>query len=777
MKKLLNTIWTIYVITLGLNLVFTAAVAQAGLLLYTIGVTLIAIGLGTELYTGREEFVAWTRVQYNNVRDMIERLASFVRDLSWYSWGKAVFAVATALPILLIIGYFVPQTSDFIAQLIISREQPFSSNSLILMVNMIGFVFIISIFLIQNTTQTYSPNLSKEIFRDKYLVLIFIFLLTIAFYNLSALYFQLEQIYQLLSYILAVSSFFYLISLALVTAHFLDISNSIEKAEKRICSKITESNLYKSNPIAPLKDEEFIDELTSDTLLITNTGIVAIENNDHELVVSCIRSLEQIGEEYIGLLQDPTDDDFLTELNDQYEFLIQSSSREYTSQKYLEPLSEALGHLSRLTLLSTENKTQTSMWLRSLQNVFQQTYPEMDRTEALGKSISELNRTVVLSLNADLTSSNQHYWGYTHYIEKIGKLSLQNKALFPLRACIGAYRWHYISMVNSLISGGPYFQAHQVKKPLDDLAELYINAKKNGFDASLLDAVLFNLNSFTVLFRCYGLYSLTGNQAAAVHRISTSPPEEMELRPRESVDLPNARAEQEFIEYCEEFINFLTRMAKTCPGTNYHDPYSSFPEMLFVFSNDIDLEYVDDTILVEELTERFLNVMKKEIRQSNNGRPDSRVREYLFDYLIISLYFSRNDDELLSKVMSEFVDCYENGKHYHSKNDLRWLYRFLKFAGLILDSYSGLNRSEKVLEDVLVSDYFKPSDALSQGASQALMPAVAKLGYPTDMSHGVMKLSANQMWPQNFQPILEVEFYQDIGERMKEFNEYLESKQ
>ncbi|KMT45715.1 hypothetical protein EL22_28725 [Halostagnicola sp. A56] len=256
--------------------------------------------------------------------------SSLWNGLTWYSWGKTLFWIATLLPTLFVFNHIYLENTQITSLLTGTPEQPFFSDSLILMVNLIGFVFTISIFLIQNTVRSYTPNLAKEIFRDGYLRGIFVSLLGIAVFNLSSLYFQVGGVYQPLSFIFALSSFLYLVALALITAYYLNISNTISRSEERIKSKITEDNIYRSQSIAPVKNDEFLEELSNETLLITNTGLMAIDNNDHELVVKCIQSLESIGVEYLEKLQSPVDDDFMRELNDQFEFLIQSASEEYS---------------------------------------------------------------------------------------------------------------------------------------------------------------------------------------------------------------------------------------------------------------------------------------------------------------------------------------------------------------------------------------------------------------------------------------------------------------
>ena len=258
-----------------------------------------------------------------------------------------------------------------IPSLSLPRKTSVFSSALLVLVNMIGFLFVILIFVFQNITQEYNPDLSKEIYKDTYLVLIFAVLLLITMFNLSGLYFEWDYLFQSIGYILTACSFLYLIPLSLITGHYLNVSNTIRKSERRIRSKVTTANIYRPSVLTatPLKDEEFQQELTQDTLLVTNTAIQAIENNNHVLVITCIKALERIGQTYLDLLESPVEDDFVREINDQYKFIIQSTGRDYTSQKYLEPLCEAIGELSRSTFRNTENAAQTSLWLQSLQEI------------------------------------------------------------------------------------------------------------------------------------------------------------------------------------------------------------------------------------------------------------------------------------------------------------------------------------------------------------------------------------------------------------------------
>jgi hypothetical protein len=625
---------------------------------------------------------------------------------------------------------------------------------------MIGFLFIILIFVFQNITQEHNPDLSKEIYKDTYLVTIFAVLLLITMFNLSGLYFQWGYLLQSVGYILTACSFLYLIPLSLITGHYLNVSNTIRKSEQRIKSKITTDNIYRPSGFGgvPLKNEEFQEELTQDTLLITNTAIQAIENNNHVLVITCIESLEHIGQTYLDLLVSPVEDDFVRELNDQYEFIIQSTGRDYTSQKYLGPLCESIGNLSRSTFRNTENATQTSLWLQSLREIFEITYPEMDRTEALGISIREINRTVILALETETQTGGSHYWQYSSYLERIGKYCLKNGADTPLRICLSQFKWHYISMINGLVSERLYYQSHEMDKPFEEILELYSAAwQSDYFDKRFLESVFFNpVNSFPKLFRFYGLYSLTPNQAAAMGSVTASPPEEFHIEPRKEIDFENPRLESEFIESCELIVDFVGDIAGHCPGTNYHDAYSAYPELFFVFSVDVQTDFADKTVLNDELSSDFYKYMLQEISNSKHNKPDMTVVENAGDFLLITIYLNRENDDRLYDLLEYLVDFYQKAKDRVGEEDTRWIYKHLKLAGYVIDQCDGLDKSQRLVEAHLICDFYEVPDY----PGKAIRPRHQRLGYPTGRGHSIKKLSSNNIWNPLYQAF-EADFYNE----------------
>ena len=704
------------------------------------------------------------RLSFVNISYMIDSVPS-VSELTLHDWGKSIFWIVSVASL---VFSSVAISFGIIYPSLLPVKTSIFSSALPVLVNMIGFLFIIFIFIIQNITREYTPELSKEVYKDKYLILIFSTLLFITLYNVTGVYFGLDRVFQSIGFVLTISSFLYLFPLSLITGYYLNISNTVKRSEKRVESKISRDSIYTS---PPLKNDEFLDELTQDSLLITNTGIKAIENNNHVLAITCIESLENIGETYLEMLVSPAEDEFVRELNDQYQFIIQRTGGDYTSQKYLDPLCRSIGNLSRSTLKNTENIAQISLWLKSLREIFDITYPEMDRTTALGTSIEEINRTTILALENRSDVVPNHYTHCSSHLEEIARWSLRNEAGIPLRMCLSQFQWHYITMMNAIISGR-YYREHQIMKPLEEIITLYSSAWNNGqFDKGMLEASFFRRDSLVTLFRCYGLYSLTSNQAALHSQVTTRPPEELKLEPREEVEFGNARQELHFIEGCGYLVDFVKKITKDCPGTNYYDAYSAYPELLFVFCNDLETEFSkgEESELIEELVSSFFECMLQEVSHSD-GKPRSEVLYHLGDFLLILMYEYRSNDNRLRELLEVVIDFYEKTKDRVGESDSRWMYKYLKLCGCIANQYDNLDNTQQLIEEKLVPDFYDISRS-----GRALIPKHRELGYPSGRVDDIKTLSTNQIWT-GYQRSIEAEFYEEILDECEAYHEYLKER-
>lgn len=560
----------IYLSVLGCSMLFIG---------YFEGNSIIWIGI-TILLVASLLSPPYLKSGYTEIRGKAEQkkqaVEAYQQSLNWYDSAKIIFKYSNLLlPVSIIVILLFPNSIFF-------RESPFFSEPLILLVNLVGFVFIVTIFMIQNVTQSYSSNLSKEIFRDPYLRKIFVALLFIMGYNLTGLYFELGWIFQFFSYVLSMISFSYIVSLVLLTSHYLTIENTIKRAENRIKSKISKDNIYKYSDENRVKDDKFIQELGNDCLLITNTAIEAINNNEHEIVNQCISSLEDIGITYLSLLESPAEDDFITELNKQFELLINKTSGEYTTQKYLDNLYTSLGTLARKTYTTTYNSSQTGLWLRSLKNIVKRIYPKMNLTNAVGGSIQEINRVAIIAIQTNRPNTEYDPGVFSRYIDDIAEIGLIHNSRFVISHCLDAYTWQFICKVNCLTSEEIYYRSHHLKNSVEEITDLSVKAIQNqGIRSSSIKDKFFRQVSLMILLRCYGLYSLTPQQALPLIAFPTSPPEEIEFTPR-PVEFDDLGLERELIKGLEGVVEFLDRMTEAFRRSNLHEVYSGYVEFAFI---------------------------------------------------------------------------------------------------------------------------------------------------------------------------------------------------
>lgn len=756
----------IYLIVIGCSMLFIGYFEGGGLIWIGITILLVASLLSPPyLARGYKE----TRGKVEQKKQAVE---AYRQSLNWYDSAKIIFKYSNLLlPVSIIVVLLFPNSIFF-------RESPFFSESLILLVNLVGFVFIVIIFMIQNVTQSYSSNLSKEIFRDPYLRKIFVVLLFITGYNLTGLYFELGWISQFFSYILSMISFAYIISLVLLTSHYLAIGNTIIRAESRIKSKLSKDNLYKYFDEYKNKDEEFIQELGNDCLLITNTAIEAINNNDHEIVNQCINSLENIGIVYLGLLESPAEDDFITELNKQFELLINKTSEKYTTQKYLDNLYNSLGTLARKTYTTTYNSSQTGLWLRSLKNIVKQIHSKMDLTDAVGGSIQEINRTAIIAIQTNEPNTQYDPGIFSRHIDDIAEIGLNYNSGFVVRHCLDAYTWQFICRVKCLTSEEIYYRSHDLKNSIREITDLSVKAIHNqGIRSNSLNNKFFGQVSFMILLRCYGLYSLTPQHALPLIAFPTSPPEEIEFAPQ-PVRFDNPGPEQELIEGLEGVVEFLDEIAEAFRGANLHEVYSGYVEFAFIVFSDLHPRYADKSTLVNRICRGFASQIHAECVASNRNEPDFDVEKHLLDFLILATWMYRRDDQGMYEIMEHFVDLYDNLVNDYGKNDAEWLYRRLKLIGCLIKPLSSVTHTQNLIEGVLIRDYEQPGHNLALSAA----PIGLRLEYPgEEMGNGIKGLSHRQIWrglPQQVALPQQIErnLYDNIVSRCSDYNDYLESQ-
>jgi len=127
---------------------------------------------------------------------MVDRVPDTLRD-----WGKLSFWVVSVIVLVLSV---VAVSIENVYPSSLPTDTSIFSSALPVLVNMIGFLLVIFIFMVQNITREYAPELSKEVYKDKYLMLIFSILLLITLYNLIGVYFDIGERAQSVGFILTV---------------------------------------------------------------------------------------------------------------------------------------------------------------------------------------------------------------------------------------------------------------------------------------------------------------------------------------------------------------------------------------------------------------------------------------------------------------------------------------------------------------------------------------------------------------------------------------------
>ena len=757
----------IYLSVLGCSILFIGYVERS---------SLIWAG-GIILLVGSLLSLPYLKSGYEKIRKKAEQkkqaVEAYQQSLNWYNSAKIIFRYSTLLlPLSVIVALLLPNSIFF-------RESPFFSDSLILLVNLVGFVFIITIFMIQNVTQSYSSKLSKVVFRDSYLRKIFGLLILIAIYNLTGLYFELGWRFQFFSYVLSIISFLYIVSLALLTTHYLMIENTIIRAESNIRNKITEENIYKEVTEYKVKDDKFTEDLTNDCLLIKNTAIEAINNNEHEIVIQSINSLERIGMTYLGLLESPAEDDFITELNKQFVGIINKTSEKDTTQRYFDNLYKSLGTLARKTYTTTYNSSQTDLWLRSLSKIIHITYPGMELTNAVGGSIKEINRIVLIAIQTNKPNTQYDPGTFNRYIDDIAEIGLKHNSGFVVRHCLDAYTWQFICWVKCLTSEEIYYRSHHLKNSVEKITDLSVKAiRKEGIRSRTLKDKFFGQVSFMILLRYYGLYSLTPQQALPLIAFPTSPPEEIKFAPQSKIEFENPGPERELIEGLEGVVEFLDGIAEAFRGSNLHEVYSGYVEFAFIVFSDLHPQYADKTALIKQICRSFKSQVYNECIESDNDEPDFDVEKHLLDFLILTAWRYSRDDQGMYEIMEPFVDLYEDLVNEYSKEEAKWLYIRLKLIGCLLKPLTGIIDTQDLIEDVLIRDYEQPDHNLALAAA----PIALELEYPgEEMGNGIKGLSHRQIWnnlPQQatLPQQIERDLYDNIVSRCSDYNDYLESQ-
>lgn len=688
----------------------------------------------------------WIYDSYERYREVIRN----ARPLNYYQIGQLVF-----LSVMCIVAFGILLSANAVVQqqAIFPRDSTvdgFYEPALTMGVNIISFLFLLSIFLVQNANQDYSSKLSRIVFSNRYLVSIFSFVAMGSVFNLLGVYFKPSSPFPFLSLVFSISSICLIFSLVLFTGHFMQVSNIVKYIESQILDKIRNGNIYRDDPYnlnTPIRNDGFIESLEKDTRIVSTTGITAIESSRPELVNTCTNTLTTTG---ITFLQTTREDDaantFMSDLNDQFRFLVDTARTENHEQKYLEQLARSMGKISRESLRTKEISNVPFHWLNSTKDLFMRAI-SLEGNQAAGICIDEIGRIVLLTQQNQSGGASQSYTTYRGQLKEVGVICAQNSHLTSfLQAVFAKYEWQFVMMLNQLSDRSRYYQEFDVEYFFDEIAEIYLEAKNIQGSHLGLPQSFYGPDSFSTKVFYFGIFSVNKQTALAYSGMSSTPPEEVPIKNRGSVELSDPQSQHLFATYLKKYIGFHEKILQN--GDKEDEAgYCVYPQNLYMLSSTFELEYTDSESLIAFLSESWHSIIKADVRSTKatgrqGGMPSQDIRNAVSDYYIILIFLCRGNKTILANELNRLASLHESLVSNYGRQEAQWLYKYMKFFGAILDGYYNIRQDFPEYYNNLATYFYQPGSS----PSQSLVRPLVKIGYPGTDIQGDYGLSHSQIW-------------------------------
>ena len=676
-------------------------------------------------------------------------------SVSLYRYGEVLCQASALIFVLLVITVIWKPlgTGSIIRE--VSNPAIFD-QSLSLILNFMSVIFLLVIFLIQNANQEYSQRLSVLIFKDKYLIGILIFILGFSAFNLTGLYLGWTSPFDLISYVLSIIAVLLIGAIILFTGYFLSISNIVDYVTDRMLRKIEPRNIYSTwRPLVPDHDEEFTEDLVKDVHLLFSTGSRAIEEDQREVFESTLDSISEVSDRYLEQTSgEITNDDFVNEIADYFEFLIKTALEDDSRQKYLDDIAEAMSDIALSIVDHRDMGGQSQMvgrLLKSIKDLFYRSYG-LDLTSVGHVCIDKIDEVSVAALEDGDYSTYDYYNSHLDDIADICAEAKQYYSALLLQRALNKYQWQYVKLVQLLLDEKLAVEEWQIRDFFDDLSSRFNEATSEASHSQeqLIYAALYGANSFN-----------------------------WKLKKADIQGIENPRIERLTKEYLEEYIDFHHRILTTDIGNNHIFAYSAFPEMLYLVSHNIELSDKFESELVKQINDNWLDYIRQYHQyciEEDEG-VYSKVEESMMDYYALLIFFHRGDEELLQEFTEDLVSIYND---LPKNQDSRWgdavnrsLYKQLKLYGCWLSLSYRLEEAFPTLFDVLVADFQEvehPGKALPTSVTE-------KYGYPYQHGtgrYGPWLMSPSQVWGNQVQYGVSAEMNQMFEDDYQLFYDSLE---
>lgn len=654
----------------------------------------------------------------NRLRHSVTRVSlriSNATDVSSYQYGRLLFgtAVGTVLASLIIaVAIGTGNSIPIFSMLSRTPTSNFFGSSLNLILSIISLVFLVVIFLVQNATQEYSSRLSSVILRDRYFLATIGFILVGSIYSISGNYFDAGAPFTLIGYAFSIATILLVGALIAFTGYFLNIANIIEYITKQIENEISTDKIYRPNPFGvPLQDDEYIGHLTSRTQLIVSTCIKAVEQNQQPVVDTCLDSLTRITDQFLDQTTDQdVNEDFLQELNDQFQFIGSAAFEEYTRQKYSESVVQAIGEIGVNITKARELGAQAGSWASLLGDLFTDSL-EFDRTNAAGLSIQKLGEMSLSAIKQGDFDTVRLCMGEFEDISTVCAAGNHPYLANLMQSLHGQYQKMYAAYLHALLEEG-YTSEYDRSQLLEEFADSFNKGKSTyGF---YNDQVLFA--------GPFGLKPFAGKVAAPL---------------LEHQD-PDPRTQQYLKEDLEALVNFLHEISLTNTEANQPDLYKGYTQFLFTFEQAAPLEPDDKTDLIAQLNDTWLQLVAETYSTAieDEENVDHNLNERMSDVTALLIYFHRDDPEDLAELIEPYADMYReladtyNDTDTFTERNLKNLYKQLKLMGAWINRFHDPESVTPQLWEVLVDEFYE----IPENQSRIPRPLMPRYGYPNDAS-------------------------------------------
>lgn len=684
--------------------------------------------------------------------------SNFLKFTKFAYWG-IIILVVLSIPL---VFYFEHKGIKFTPNNIDTFSDTMYVNGLAFIFSIIGFLVAVIIFLIQHISSKYhSEELEGLPIFLKYFITTLIILLVYISFNFLALYFKLGYPYTFISLIFSISLIWLILTTIIFAYYNTKVSTILGMISRDIIKFIEKKKAFKRIPIFNeiAYTDDFTDSLNKKVSIFVKNIINAVSNNQDVIFKDSLDSLEQITHHYLEQSKhiQATDDKFLNELNDQFNFIISESLKSY-NQKILEDVARTIGAISLDIIKYRKGMGDVNNfalnWLATLKNLFMKSYSK-DRTVVCHICLEEINNVIILTLDNGFYRS---YDTYKMFIDEISEtLSKVNQywSAILLQKALLMYQYQFLKFLELSRTNKIAFSKTFLEHFFDKLAKIF-NEAKNTHTSFGNNAVIFA--------SLYGIDSFA--QKIAKFRLT---------------HLKEDKTKRNIATHIKEFLEFNKNILNVNPGKNDNRIYDSFAESLFLITKYIDLTEEDKKSLITILSRNLIEHVKMRYMNAIINYDDRlyELKEATIDYFAILIYLFRDRPEIIMDIFQQFTELYSlikrKGKNENQQRLVRPLYKELKLYSCWINIFPALKNVNKPIIKILREDFYEPTFP-----NRISIPSLfEQYGYPenniTTLS-GLWYLHPSYMWGSRFQDEISNKLNGVDGEKYVLFHKLLKVK-